>query len=190
MISIDGAGNGTKIKEDKPGLVHIYHGDGKGKTTAAIGLAVRASGRGMRVLILRLLKTDDSGEVDTLRQIAGITVIPCDRTFGFVSRMSDEQKKEAAEYYTAKLKEAFQKTREEKYDMLIVDEMMAACNYRMVPEQVVLDFLDHKPKQLEIVMTGRDPSEQLKQRADYITEMRMEQHPYKKGVNARVGIEY
>lgn len=181
---------GVPDKENKIGLVHIYHGDGKGKTTAAIGLAVRAAGRGMRVLILRLLKTDDSGEVDVLRRIPGITVIPCDRTFGFVSRMSEEQKKEAADYYSAKLKEAFQKTREEKYDMLIADEIMAACNYQMVPEQEILDFLDHKPKQLEVIMTGRNPSQQLKKRADYITEMRLEQHPYVKGVKARLGIEY
>ena len=82
------------------GLVHIYCGDGKGKTTAATGLAVRAVGRGKRVVIARFLKTDDSGEVFVLKQIPGIILIPCTKTFGFYFRMTEEQKKEAAVYYS------------------------------------------------------------------------------------------
>ena len=72
------------------GLIHIYCGDGKGKTTAAVGLAVRAAGRGKRVLISRFLKTEDSGEVKMLRLLPGVTVLPCERTFGFLFRMSEE----------------------------------------------------------------------------------------------------
>ena len=75
------------------GLIHIYCGDGKGKTTAATGLAVRAAGRGKRVVIARFLKTDDSGEVFVLKQVPGITVIPCTKTFGFYFRMTEKQKK-------------------------------------------------------------------------------------------------
>ena len=81
-------------------MIHIYCGNGKGKTTAALGLAVRASGRAKRVLIARFLKTDDSGEVPTLSSIPQIHVIPCEKTFGFFFRMSEEQKKEAKEYYS------------------------------------------------------------------------------------------
>ena len=81
------------------GYVHIYCGDGKGKTTAAVGLAVRAAGRGKKVLIARFLKTDDSGEVPVLGDIPGITVIPCKKTFGFYFQMTEEQKEEAALYY-------------------------------------------------------------------------------------------
>ncbi|EHI60209.1 hypothetical protein HMPREF9473_01796 [ [Hungatella hathewayi WAL-18680] len=78
------------------GYVHIYCGDGKGKTTAAIGLAVRAAGRGKKVVIARFLKTEDSGEVEVLRSIPGITVLPCEKTFGFYFQMTEEQKREAA----------------------------------------------------------------------------------------------
>ena len=81
------------------GLIHIYHGDGKGKTTAAIGSAVRAAGRGKRVLIDRFLKTDDSGEVTGLAHVPGITLLPCDRNFGFSWEMSAVQRKAAAVYY-------------------------------------------------------------------------------------------
>ena len=87
------------MEENRQGLVHIYCGDGKGKTSAAVGLAVRAAGRGMKVLVVRFLKTENSVEVEVLRSIPGITVTPCDRTFGFVFRMNEEQKAEAAEYY-------------------------------------------------------------------------------------------
>lgn len=81
------------------GLVHIYCGDGKGKTSAAVGLAVRAAGRGLPVVIARFLKTDDSGEVDMLKRLPGVRVLPCERTFGFVFRMSEETKREAAVWY-------------------------------------------------------------------------------------------
>ena len=81
------------------GLVHIYCGDGKGKTTAALGLALRAEGRGKKVLLARFLKTDDSGEVAALKNIPGITLIPCERTFGFLSHMTEEEKREAKDWY-------------------------------------------------------------------------------------------
>lgn len=171
------------------GCVHIYCGDGKGKTTAAVGLAVRAAGRGMRVLILRLLKTDDSGEVAALGKIPEITVIPCRRTFGFVSGMDAETKQEAAAYYTRQLQDALLRAADGHYDMLVLDEIMAACRTGMVPEQKLIDFLDHRPDRLEVVLTGREPSEQIKQRADYISGIRMEKHPYTKGLAARMGIE-
>ena len=81
------------------GLIHIYHGDGKGKTTAAVGSAVRAAGRGKKVLIARFLKTDDSGEVMGLGHVPGITLLPCDENFGFSWEMSDVQRKAASLYY-------------------------------------------------------------------------------------------
>ena len=89
------------------GYVHIYCGDGKGKTTAAIGLAVRAAGRGKKVVIARFLKTEDSGEVEVLRSIPGITVLPCEKTFGFYFQMTEEQKREAALYYGSLLERAW-----------------------------------------------------------------------------------
>lgn len=172
------------------GCVHIYCGDGKGKTSAAVGLAVRAAGRGRKVLVVRFLKTDDSGEVAVLQKIPGITVVPCDRTFGFVFRMDEEQKAEAAQYFTERFRCACEAAVKEDYDMLILDEMMASCNYRMVPEAEVVEFLKKRPEDMEVVLTGRDPSDELKKLADYVTEMKMEKHPYTKGMGSREGIEY
>lgn len=170
------------------GLVHIYCGDGKGKTSAAIGLAVRAAGRGKKVLISRFLKTDNSGEVMILKEIPGITVIPCEKSFGFLFRMNEEQKKEAASYY----QEQFEKTVKmaERYDLLILDEMMASISGKMVPEERVLQFLQEKPENLEVVLTGRNPSDRLKEEADYISEILAVRHPYEQGIPAREGIEY
>ncbi len=187
-------------------MVHIYCGDGKGKTTAALGLAVRAAGRGKTVLIARFLKTDDSGEVPVLSGIPGICVIPCKKTFGFYFRMDDRQKKEAAEYYS----QLFEQTaaQADQFDLVILDEIMAACNYNLVAEDAVIQWLEGQKRAEkqengeegrtegkikgapEIVLTGRNPSAGIQKFADYITEMKMIRHPYEKGVEARAGIEY
>ncbi len=94
------------MEKNRQGLLHIYCGDGKGKTSAAVGMAVRAAGCGMKVLVIRFLKTENSGEVEVLRSIPGITVPPCERTFGFVFRMTEEQKQEAALYYQSRFEAA------------------------------------------------------------------------------------
>ncbi len=177
-------------KEMRQGLVHIYCGDGKGKTSAAVGLAVRAAGRGMKVLVVRFLKTENSGEVEVLRSIPGITVTPCDRTFGFVFRMNEEQKAEAARYYQKRFETAVEEAVTGNYDLLILDEILASCNYGMVQEESVLEFLHTKPAGLEVVLTGRDPSEKMVEQADYVSEIHMVKHPYQKGISARKGIEF
>ena len=133
------------MKKEKQGLVHIYCGNGKGKTSAAVGLAVRAAGRGMKVLAVRFLKTENSGEVEVLRSIPGITVTPCDCTFGFVFRMTEEQKQEAARYYQSRFETAVTEAVENNYDLLILDEILASCNYGMVNEQSVTEFLKNRP---------------------------------------------
>ena len=178
------------MKKEKQGLVHIYCGNGKGKTSAAVGLAVRAAGRGMKVLAVRFLKTENSGEVEVLRSIPGITVTPCDCTFGFVFRMTEEQKQEAARYYQSRFETAVTEAVENNYDLLILDEILASCNYGMVNEQSVTEFLKNRPENLEVVLTGRDPTEALLELADYVSEICMRKHPYHKGIPARKGIEF
>ena len=175
------------------GLVHIYCGDGKGKTSAAIGLAVRAAGCGKRVVIARFLKTDDSGEVESLKKIPEITLIPCRKTFGFVRPMDEKTKKECAEYNRKLFHEAVELAK--NADLAVFDEIMAAVNYGMVPEKDVLDFLKERPKKgepdgLEVVFTGRNPSEALIEAADYVSEICKRKHPFDKGIMARRGVEY
>ena len=172
------------------GCVHIYCGAGKGKTSSAVGLAVRASGRGKKVLIVRFLKTEDSGEVEVLRKIPGITVTPCDRTFGFVFRMNEEQKREAGAYFQSRFETAVKTAVEDGVDLLVLDEILASCNYGMVREDDVAEFLRNRPAEMEVVLTGRDPSDRLIALADYVSEIKMVKHPYTQGIGAREGIEY
>ena len=176
--------------EKQTGCVHIYCGDGKGKTSSAVGLAVRASGRGKKVLIVRFLKTEDSGEVEVLRKIPGITVTPCDRTFGFVFRMNEEQKREAGAYFQSRFETAVKTAVEDGVDLLVLDEILASCNYGMVREDDVAEFLRNRPAEMEVVLTGRDPSDRLIALADYVSEIKMVKHPYTQGIGAREGIGY
>ena len=180
-------------RQNMKGLIHIYCGDGKGKSTAAAGLAVRAAGRGLKVLMVRFLKTDDSGEVPVLQGIPGITLVPCDKTFGFTFRMTPEEKKEAAAYYQQKFLDACRLAGQEgknQVDLLILDEIMAAVNTGMVSQEDVIRFLEEKPDHLEVVLTGRNPSEKLASLADYVSEIRAVKHPFTEGVSAREGIEF
>jgi cob(I)alamin adenosyltransferase len=184
------SGNEKEGERTMKSCVHIYCGDGKGKTTAATGLAVRASGSGKRVLITRFLKNDHSGEVKALSGLDRITVTPCERSFGFFSQMSSQQKKEAGIYYSQLLEMTLKKALREKFDLLVLDEIMAVCNFGLVEETKVLEFLSARPEGLEVVLTGREPSEKLVERADYVSEIRKVKHPYDKGIPARQGIEY
>lgn len=171
-----------------PGLIHIYCGDGKGKTTAAIGLAVRCAGSGRKVLILQFLKDGKSSEFASLSHVPGIEAVPQTRTFGFTWTLTPEEKQEAATYYASLLEDAF--FRAGGFDLLILDEVLGACAAGLLDESRLLSLLDGKPEPLEIVLTGRGPSQALLERADYVTEMKMVKHPFQRGVSAREGIEY
>lgn len=172
------------------GLIHIYCGDGKGKTTAALGLAVRCAGRKKPVLIARFMKTEDSGEVAVLKEIDKIQVLPCEKTFGFYYQMTDKQKEEAKQYYSDLLKLAFQKAQADSAQMLVLDEIMAVCQYELVDEQYLIELLKSRNPGMEVVLTGRNPSKQLLSMADYVSEIVKIKHPYEKGVLSREGIEY
>lgn len=176
------------------GLVHIYCGDGKGKTTAALGGALRAAGRGRRVLIARFLKTEDSGEVISLGHIPEITLLPNDRSFGFSWQMSPQTRTAAGLYYTHKLEKAWRvavgKEGEERYDVLVLDEIIGAVHLGFVEEAALLASLRNRPEDMEVILTGRNPSQELCSHADYLTEMKLHKHPFIEGIPAREGIEY
>lgn len=170
--------------------IHVYCGDGKGKTTAAIGLAIRAAGCGKKVLLTRFLKTDHSGEVAALKEIPAITVTPCEKSFGFFSQMTEEQKLLAKEYYGKLFTLTIQTAAEEDYDLLVLDEITAVCNFGLVNKEELMEFLKKRPEKLEVVLTGRDPWKELLERADYVSEIQKKKHPYDQGIGARRGIEY
>ena len=169
------------------GLVHLYCGDGKGKTTAAAGLALRCIGAGKRVLFVQFFKDGSSSELPPLRSL-GADILICSTQRGFWWNMDAQTRKEATADYTMLLREAL--ARAGDYGLLVLDEAVSACNHGAIPEEELLAFLDSRPPETEVVITGRDPSPALRERADYITEMRMRRHPYEQGVAARKGIEY
>lgn len=173
---------------DVKGCLHIYCGDGKGKTTASVGLAVRAAGNGMKVLFCQCMKDGTSSEVGMLKKL-GITYCCCTERFGFFWNMTDEKKKAAAEAYTRLFQEVTKKAAEEGYDLLVIDEFMSAYNHGLIDQRAALDFLINRPKKLEVVLTGREPGEELLKLADYVTEMKKIKHPFDQGIPARKGIE-
>ncbi len=171
----------------KNALIHLYCGDGKGKTTASVGLAVRAAGAGNKVRFVQFLKNGNSSELKQLRSL-GIETRVCEKPHGFIWTMSEEEKAQARADYTELLCEAFAGA--EDLDLLVLDEAVGAAGCRMIPEEELIRLLRDKPEGLEVVLTGRDPSEALQAEADYITEMKKIKHPFDKGVDARKGIEY
>lgn len=172
------------------GLIHIYCGEGKGKTTAAIGLAVRAAGCGMKVLFARFLKNEDSGELRILDAIPEIEVLHLDKSYGFYWTLKEEEKEAVRGMYGELWRTVLEKVKKESYSMLVMDEFMAAYRYGLIEQEEAIEFLRNKPEQLEVVLTGRDPSEEILEQADYVSDIRKIKHPYDGGVTARRGIEY
>ena len=170
------------------GLIHIYCGEGKGKTTAAVGLAVRAAGAGKKVVFTQFFKDGTSSEIGNLRCCAGVQVMHCQTVKGFYGCMSDGEKKKAGADYTQLFLRVFEAA--QSADMLILDEILSACNHKVVPQALVLDSLRHKPDNLEVVLTGRNPPRELLELADYVTQMQKVKHPFDRGIPARKGIEY
>lgn len=171
------------------GCIHIYEGDGKGKTTAGVGLAVRCAGSGKKVLYTQFLKTNTSSELHILEQIDQIDLERCDRSFGFVRTMSEETKKEAKAYYREHFQKVISKAKRGDYGMLVLDEIIASYNNEMIEQSELLEFLKNHPEELEIVMTGRNPAEELVELADYVSRIQKIKHPFDKGIPARLGIE-
>lgn len=170
------------------GLIHLYCGDGKGKTTAALGLALRAAGAGKQVVFTQFFKDGSSSEIGPLAALPGVRVFHADTVRGFYRNMTPSQREQAGKDYTALFRQVTQAAQEA--DLLILDEIVSACNRGVVPEKLVTDFLREKPARLEVVLTGRNPSAALLELADYITEMRKLRHPFDRGIGARKGIEF
>lgn len=170
--------------------VHLYCGDGKGKTTAAVGLAVRFAGRGGKVVVAQFLKDGTSGECRALAKLETVTMLAANPVGKFSFQMNEEEKQRTADAVQRTFAAATGYAVREGAGLLILDEVCAAISCGFLDEQEVLDFLDGRPDTIEVVLTGRDPSEALQQRADYITEMTKRRHPFDGGVTAREGIEW
>lgn len=173
--------------EKQTGLVHLYHGDGKGKTSSAVGLCVRASGNGLKCLWTSFLKDYQSGE---FFGNPPFTLYRGEPVSQFVFMMNDKQKKKVTEEHTARIQTLFQMAQEEPFDLLVLDEVVAACNLELIPYDTLLSLIQNKPAHLELILTGRDPSPELIEIADYVSEIRAVKHPFNDGTIARKGIEF
>lgn len=169
-------------------MLHIYCGDGKGKTTCAMGLAIRAAGHGRKVVVAQFLKSGNSGERVVLSALPTVNCLSVPETMKFTFAMNEQEKAQTRAQMTASFAQAAEAGRES--DLLILDELCGAIATGMVPLEDVLAFLDSRPENLEVVITGRDPAPALQERADYITEMRKIKHPFDRGVSAREGVEW
>lgn len=171
------------------GLIHIYCGDGKGKTTAAVGLAVRCAGRGNKVLLVQFLKSLDSGELYSLAKLPDIEVMRGKESKKFTFQMNEEEKHALLIEHNKMFEQVLAKIKNGGYSLLILDEVIGALNAKVFEMPKLIEFLRHKPENLEVVLTGRNPAPELVEIADYVSEMRKVKHPMDKGIMAREGIE-
>lgn len=158
-------------------MIHIYYGDGKGKTTAAVGLAVRAAGCGLRVLFVQFLKTDSSGERSVLGKLDNVTLTNCPLNLKFTFDMTDAEKHRTAVLYRNIFERSAATALSDRYDMIVLDEIFDVINEGMLTEAQVYEFITNAPNSIEIVMTGNNPSQRFLAEADYITEMKKHKHP-------------
>ena len=168
------------------GFVQVYTGDGKGKTTAALGLALRAAGAGLRVYIGQLIKNADYSELQTLHRLADLITIEQHGRGCMLVTKPDQTDIDAARAGLLALTTALHSG---TFDLVIADEINVACALGLLVEQDLLDLLAERPEEVELVLTGRGAPASVLERADLVTEMRSVKHYYDQGVPARKGIE-
>ena len=169
------------------GFTHIYTGNGKGKTTAAFGMALRAAGAGKRVFIAQFVKGKMYAEIAAVRKRLPSVVV---EQFGldcFIVNAPEQKDVDAAQKGLGRVKQLIAS---KQYDMMILDEVFIALFYKLFPDEEVVEIIRQKPKELELVLTGRYAPQNIIDMADLVTEMKEVKHYYQKGIEARQGIEY
>ncbi len=168
------------------GYVQVYTGDGKGKTTAALGLALRAAGAGLKVYIAQFVKGMEYSELKFLRNLSDSIVVKQYGRDCFIYREPDEEDIQAAQEGLKELREIMNSR---KYQMIILDEANIATHFNLFSVDDLLDLIHGKPEDVELVITGRRADPRIIAEADLVTEMKEIKHYYQKGVQAREGIE-
>lgn len=173
----------------KKGYVQIYTGNGKGKTTAALGLGFRAVGRGFKVLLVQFLKGMYTGELESIKKFDNFTTKRLGETNKFSWNLSEDEKQELINKTQKEWREFTEFINNNPCDVLILDEVMGALKVGLISVEQLCQFIDNKPEGTELILTGRDVPKEIEDRADLITEMRKIRHYYDKGVTSRDGIE-
>lgn len=175
-------------KQKRTGLVQVFTGNGKGKTTAALGTILRAAGYDFKIFIVFFFKGDSAyGEYASLSRLPNVTVA----SYG-LRRLVDVKnvKPEEIEQAELALKAARQVIKSGEYDLVVMDEVNVAIEYKLIKLESVIELIKEKPEPVELILTGRYADNKLIEMADLVTEMVKVKHPYDKGINARKGIEY
>ena len=173
------------------GLVIVYTGNGKGKTTAALGMALRAIGYDHKVCMLQFIKGSwHYGEMDSSKKLEpNFELIAVGK--GFVGILDDNSPREEHEKYAAEaVRICREKIFSEKYDVIILDEVNYAVNLGLIDVQEIIKIIKEKPSDLDLVLTGRDVKEEIVELADLVTEMKEIKHPFKSGIKAKKGIDF
>ena len=170
-------------------MKQLYYGIVKGKTTAALGLALRAAGSGMNVHIVQFLKGSETGELHALERLENITVSRPDKNYGFTFSMTEKTRSEITEIHNKLLKNAVELIKSKKIQVLILDEITDAYNLGLIDINAVDSFISGN-SEAEIIMTGHSPEQIFIDSSDYVSEINAIKHPYEKGITARKGIEY
>ncbi|MBT9159420.1 MAG: cob(I)yrinic acid a,c-diamide adenosyltransferase [Dehalococcoidia bacterium] len=168
------------------GLVHVYTGDGKGKTTAALGLALRAAGQGFKVIIIQFVKSNPNcGEHLFVSNYHPFEIVQLAEGDSFT--MAEEDLRQATRKALTRAEEVL---RSDEYQMVILDEIFVALNRGWLDSSEVIDLMSKKSDSVELILTGRKAPMEIVRLADLATEMLMIKHPFSKGIKARKGIEY
>ncbi len=171
--------------------LHLYYGEGKGKTTAAMGLALRALGHGRKVLIAQFMKTGTSGELAALRQVPGARVEVLSPVRGFFSRMSEGEQARTIREQTRQARDLADEINREQPDMIVLDELAVAWARGAVEDAAAEALVRAALAAGETVVTGRDAPAWLLARADYVSQIASQRHPYQtEGLRAREGVEW
>lgn len=171
-------------------MIHLYFGEGKGKTTAAIGLSVRALGNNVPVVFVQFLKSRNAGEIASLEKL-GASIFRGKGCGKFSFQMSEEEKSQAKKIHDENFRCSLELCRNlPEKKLLVLDEICAAWNSNLIEKKLLEDLLKQKDENLELVLTGRNPPEVFFENADYITEMKKIRHPYDSGTKARQGVEW
>ncbi|GHU65646.1 cob(I)alamin adenosyltransferase [Clostridia bacterium] len=185
--------NGQTTEKTQPGLIHIYYGGGKGKTTAAIGLACRAAGRGRKVVFCQFMKGSETGEIIALTKL-GVVIIRSADDHGFRWDMDAGRQSAFGELQRHLLSDAARTVTNpedgRRPDLIVLDESLDALGSGLISEEDLRALLNVRPAEMELVFTGRKAPEWLEEMAGYITEMKKKKHPWDSGICARDGVEY
>ena len=168
------------------GYVQVYTGDGKGKTTAAIGLSIRAAGAGLKVYIAQFIKIGDYSEIKALKKFSDLITVEQFGLERFIKGKPSEEDIEAAQAGIEKVKSLMAS---QDYDIIILEEASVAAKCGLISVKDLLDMISSKPENMELVITGRGADPEVVEKADLVTEMKEIKHYYKKDVPARMGIE-